>query len=234
MAAPVDGVTVGVRVARHVQPLEGHPLAEAWRREQPIDDRGVGVGGVVREERVDLLRRRRKPGQVEGHPPEERVPVGLRRRLQPRGLQLTLDEGVDSPGGVPADSRIRALVALRCTERPVLTPGRTRRDPALEDADLVLTQRGLALGRHRVEELVPAVNPREQLALPGRRAIDHRVAATISDRVVLEVKPQAALARRGVRPMALEAMLGEDRPDVTREVHLRQRSGGHLEEAGEE
>ena len=78
-------VHVGLRMHEFAKDQD----AVSLQQEQPSGDRGVGVGGVIREERVDLLRRGRQPGQVEGDPPEERVPIGLGRGLEPRRLRAS-------------------------------------------------------------------------------------------------------------------------------------------------
>ena len=74
-------------VAGHVEPVPAPAFAEARRGQQPIDDLLEGVGGVVLEERVDLLGRRRQAGQIEGHAADQRQPVRVadrRRASSPR------------------------------------------------------------------------------------------------------------------------------------------------------
>ena len=78
---------VGVGVAGDVEPVPAPALAVGGRGEQPVDDLGEGVGRVVGEEGVDLLRRRRQAGQVEGRAADQRPPVGRRRGRQARRLR---------------------------------------------------------------------------------------------------------------------------------------------------
>ena len=81
----VELVAVGVGVAGEVEPVPAPALAVVRRREQPVDHLLVGVGRLVVEERVDLLRRRRQAGQVEGDAADECSRVaggaGVSRRL---------------------------------------------------------------------------------------------------------------------------------------------------------
>ena len=51
---------VGLAEAREVEPVVGHALGVGGRGEQAIDEALVGVGRRVRDERVDLLERRRQ------------------------------------------------------------------------------------------------------------------------------------------------------------------------------
>ena len=104
LAHAVVLVAVRVGVARDVEPVGGHALAVGRRRQQAIDDALVGVGGAVGEERVDLGRRRRQPGQIEGHAPQP----GLARRLGRRLPALRLERGAarsDRSRRVPSRSR---------------------------------------------------------------------------------------------------------------------------------
>ena len=62
--APHDAFAVGlvsarVGITRPVEPARGHPLAEAGRSEQAVDDLPIGVGRWVVEEGVDLSGRGR-------------------------------------------------------------------------------------------------------------------------------------------------------------------------------
>ena len=75
-------VAVRVAVVDDVEPVPRPALAVVRRREQPVDQLLVGVGVAVRDERVDLLRRRRQADQVEVQPADQRAAIRLRRRRQ--------------------------------------------------------------------------------------------------------------------------------------------------------
>ena len=60
------GLVLGV--AGHVEPVPAPALAVVRRGQQPVDHLGEGVGRLVGQERLDLLRRRRQADQVERRP----------------------------------------------------------------------------------------------------------------------------------------------------------------------
>ena len=88
----VGVVAGGVGVADHVEPVPAPALAVGGRGEQPVDDLREGVRRLVRQERVDLLGRRRQAGQVEGRAADQRPLVGGRRGRQALRLELREDE----------------------------------------------------------------------------------------------------------------------------------------------
>ena len=95
---------------------------------------------------------------------------------------------------------------------PVLRSGR---DPLREDPPLVLGERHLRVGRRHDEVGVGARDPGDEFAVvrvPGH----DRAGAAVEFREgrVADVEPQPGLPVRVVRPMALEAAVGEDRPHV--------------------
>ncbi len=85
VALDVGLVAVGIGVAREIEPVHRHALAVGRRGEVAIDGALVGAGPRVGEERVDLGRRRRQSGQVEGEPAQQHRPIG--RRLTARGAR---------------------------------------------------------------------------------------------------------------------------------------------------
>ncbi len=84
-----------IAVAHEVEPVPAPSLAVRGRREQAIDKLLVGIRRLVRDERLDLLRRRRQAGQVERHAADERAFDGGLRRLQPGRFEFGEDERVD-------------------------------------------------------------------------------------------------------------------------------------------
>ena len=226
-ALAVGLVAVGVRVAGGVEPLHRHPLAVARRAEQPVDRPLVGVRGVVVEERGQLARRRRQPRQVERRPAQQRRPVGLRRRREALSLETGEDEAVDRVARPVGVGDRRRVGTLRRHERPVRLPLRPLVDPQAERLDLVVRQRlgpaGHPLGRIRGRDAV------EQEALVGASGDDDGPAEprALGERTVLDVEAQAALPARLVRPVATEALPGQDRPHLAREVdRALENSGG--------
>src|SRR5262249_29221354 len=72
-------VPVAVGVAGSIEPVPTPSLAVMRRREQSIDHLLVSVRAPVREERINLGRRRRQSGEIEVDAADERGPVGFRR-----------------------------------------------------------------------------------------------------------------------------------------------------------
>ena len=102
---PVDVglIAEGVGVPRHVEPVDGHPLAEPGRGQQPVDQPLVGVRSAVGQEGVDLGEGRRQTGEVERHPADQPLLARLGRGREPLGLEPGQDEPVDripGPAGV--------------------------------------------------------------------------------------------------------------------------------------
>ena len=64
IAVILEAVRLGV--AHHVEPVLRPAFAVVRRRQQPIDELLIRIGCVIVDERIDLLRRRRQPGKVEG------------------------------------------------------------------------------------------------------------------------------------------------------------------------
>ena len=102
VAAAVDVVAVGVGEPGGVEPVEGQPLAEVGRGQQAIDERLVGVGRRVGQERVDLGRGRGQAGQVERQAADQGGAVGLGGGPQALGLEPGEDEVVDRARGQAA------------------------------------------------------------------------------------------------------------------------------------
>ena len=103
-----------VGVARDVEPVAAPPFAVPGRLQQALDEHLVGAVGIVGQERVDFLGRRRQTGQVKREASNQRAPVRPRRRLNAVLRELGKDEVVDGRadrvqihsvpwGGDPAD-----------------------------------------------------------------------------------------------------------------------------------
>ena len=209
----VTMVAHGVGEARDIQPPHGHALAEVRRSQQPVDLLLIGVGRVVRDEGGELRRRRRQAGQVERDAAEEAFLRRLGRRRDLLLGELGADEGVDgvaAAGGQRGDrDRLQRHVG------PVRLVGRPLRDPATEEFLLRLGQGlvGLLL-RHQVL-FVLGVEALDDLGFVGLARDDRERAALAGlEGFVAEVEAEATLARLRVEPVAVEAGVRHDRPDV--------------------
>ena len=210
-------VTVRVAVVHDVEPVPRPTFTVAGRGEQPVHEPRVGVGRAVAGEGVQLLRRRRQTGEVEIQPPAQRAGVGPGSGPEADGAEFGADKGVDRVRGAGGRRRFRN----RFQRPPVegITHGGARGggpvgprvDPRLDERNLLRRER-VALGRHlHVVDLArDEFHQRTGGALAGD---DIGFAAfTTGQGDGFHVEPVAALLFFG--PVALEAVLGEDRPDV--------------------
>ena len=220
LAVAVHLIAVRVRKPPGVEPVEGHPLAIVGRLQQPGDDLFVRVRRRVRQESVDLGRRRRQPRQVERHAADQGGPVCLRRRRQALLFQLRQDEAIDRIARPRRQLHVRQLRAHRRQIRPVRLVFGARGDPALQG--FLLAGRQLALGIRRRHE---RVGIRRQDAFDQRavRGIAGPNGSGLNCRLAL-IDPQITVAVPSVRPVAGEAVLRKDGPDVAVE---RQNRGQH-------
>jgi len=218
-AGRVGVVAVAVGEPGEVEPRHRHALAIGLAAEQAVHEGLVGAGGSVGEEGVHLVHRGRQAGQVEGDAAQEGPPVGLRGRRQALALEAREDEGVDA---VAPPARVRHRGRLRVGDRlvgPVPTPGRAFLDPSPQHGHLVGRQLLAGRGRRHVLVGIGAGDHLQQARL-GRSAGDHGPDAgfeALGCPLGL-IEAQAGLALGFVGPMALVAMLGQDRADLAVEV----------------
>ncbi len=137
----VGAVAGRVGVAGQVEPDPGPALAVGGVVEEAVDGPLVGARGLVADEALDLLGRRRQAAQVQAGAAQERVAVGLGRGLQPLLLQPVEDPEVDA---VPRPGRVAHLrqgQAIREGSRP--SAGRTR-PPARSSRRRISTSAGVS------------------------------------------------------------------------------------------
>ncbi len=70
-----------VTITRGVHPRQSHPFAVTLARQQRVDELLVGARIGVVYKPLDHPRRRRQPGQVKAHPPNECLAICFPRRL---------------------------------------------------------------------------------------------------------------------------------------------------------
>ena len=132
-----------------VEPVPGHPLAEARRGEEPVDEPLMGVGSGVSAERRHLLRRRREAVEIDRHPADEGPSVGLRHRHEPCLRQPLVEESIDRVAWIRAGVT-RQWRGDEGAKRPPVAAGGGRgrlgdaridgavAHPGLEDRDLLV------------------------------------------------------------------------------------------------
>ena len=196
LAVVVQVQAVGVAVAGGVQPEAGLVLAVARRPQQPVHQLLVGLRRRVRQEGIDLGRRRRQAGQVEAQPAGEGAPVGLGRRLQALALQARPDEVIDRR------RPRRRFRSPRRHQRPVLLPLRPFADPFPDPADF------------RFGKLVSGIGGRHaQRRVGGEGGVDVLGEVDVEvDRQVIAGRPEVEVERQIARHRVQRARLARRRP----------------------
>ena len=221
LAAGVVVEAVRVGVARDVHPVDGQALAEMRRRQQPVRRRlvsGLAPPRHVFEKIIHLLQSRRQARQVEARPAEPDLRCGLDRRLASLLLQPGQDEGVQRLAHPRGISYFRHRRILRRHERPVLLVLRTLRDPSLHRLDLRRRQPLVRFRRRHQFVFMRTEHAQHDLAFLRLPRHDRGVSAQIRVGRTRLVQPQVRLARLRILAVTVEAVLGEDRPDVAVEV----------------
>ena len=223
-------IAARVGVAGRVEPVDGHALAVGGRPQHLVDGVLEGVGRVFVEERGHVGLQRRQARQVEARPAQQRRPVGLVRRSQPARLEPGEHEVVDGVARPLCVGHRGHRRPLGRDERPVRLPLGTLVDPEPQGLDLVRAQRVLVGARHdrgiqaqpvgHPHQRVVGADPVDEQALVGVAGDDDRPPelAAVRERPLCDVEPQAALSPLPVGPVAREAVLGQDRPDLAGEV----------------
>ena len=200
------------------------------RGQQSIERLGPGLGGAVGEEGLQIGVGRRQASEVQrGAAQQGRLGRRTIRR-EALGGHRPGEVGVDSiaAGGRGGHGRFH-----RNLEGPVALVFGSLLDPTFHQRDLILAEHLVELGRGHV--VVRIVGPEALHHLAGLRPArdDSRIAGFAAlERRLGRIKTQAAFDLLLVRPVAGEAGVGEDRPDVAVEMHLLRGGGERHEKAG--
>ena len=125
-------VSVRVRIARGLQPIQRHVLAVARRRQQSVDCLLVSLRRSVFEESVQFCNRRWQSGQIKSHSPQQGRLVRGRRRLQGLAFQPCLHKGIDAVAPPRGILHLRQRRPFGRHKRPmpvILRPGRASLQP---------------------------------------------------------------------------------------------------------
>ena len=101
-----EGVRLVLGVAGDVEPVPAPALAVMRTGQHTIDDPGKGVRRMILQKRLDFLRSRRQPDQVEAGTADQLAFAGGLHWVQLLGFEASEDEVVD---GVPRPGRILDL-----------------------------------------------------------------------------------------------------------------------------
>ena len=113
---------------------------------------------------------------------------------------------------------------LRCDKRPMLFELTPLLDPFPQRFDLLRRERFARIGRRHADVRVVASDPGDQLALVRLARGDHGFRAPQVACIRPDIKPQLGLPLTGIRPVALETIVRQNRPYVAREIELAARS----------
>ena len=190
-------------------------LAVVRRGEQAIHESLVGVVGLVPKEGVGFRRRGRQAGKIEREPADQSLPRCLGRRGKLFCLQRGEDEPVHFVVRPVGLLNGRRLLADGRFKGPMSLILRALLDPLAERSDLFRLELLARIRRRHVLFRVGGVDaPPEVAGLEVAGLDGHRSVFVRRGHTLWEVEPQVGLALRGVKPMAIQAVVSEDRPDV--------------------
>ena len=183
--------------------------------EKAIDDasKGFAVGGGVGLEGLDLLPGRRQSREVKRPPPDQFTPTDPGGLGEPTRLTGAREEAVDVGAGRSVRGGNRR--AADRGERPVPLVRSAGFDPAAQRVDLGRRQAGALGGRRHAQIWIGGEDATHQLTLvwpTGEHGL--RLGPLVG------IQPEVSLARPGVGAVALQAVFGEDWPDIAVEVNL--------------
>ena len=227
-------VPPGLRVTREIEPVLPPALAEVGRREEPVDEVLESPRRVVRQERLDLIGRRRQTQEVEGDAADPGATFSGRRRKQSGGLELDQDvviQRLSRPARV-LDGRWRS--PFHRAPRPVLPPaflqierfglrcpggatagiGRAEGHPAYQSFDLAPAQP--ALGRH-LQVRIFVADRLDEAALLRLAGDDDRPALAALDPALPAVEEQPPLEPLRPGRVTAVALAHQERPDLALE-----------------
>ena len=217
-----------VAVARGVHPRQRHPFAVTLARQQRVDELLVGARVGVVDKPLDRPRRRRQPGQVKAHPPDECPAICFPRRLNPLGsIRASVKKSIWIPWPSAA-LHLGKLRTLGSDKSPMPLPLRALLDPALDRGNLIRRQFFLGLlRRHAVIRIVRGDFLVQQTL--GRFAWhDDPLVAGAAEEAALDVESQLGLAMILVRPVALHAVMRQNRAHMHPKPKLLRRGRPHL------
>ena len=206
-----------IGVAPHVHPVAPPALAMAGIGDEPVDEGLVPIGGIVGEDRRELLRLRGEAEEIEMEATDENLARSFRLGSDPRLLPCRLEEGIDRILDTlrmgdrrhrRADARPESPVLARVGLGSLVSRRRAAgSDPGFQGFDLLWFERlPLPLRRHALGR-VGMDDPRDKRS--GRRVAwdDDGASITPGQEPRRGVDPQTGLL--GQRPVAGKAAVGE-------------------------
>ena len=201
--------------ANDIEPADRHLLAVVRAGEQAVYKQHVCIRTCVRDECRDLVRSGRQAEQVEGKPANERPSIGLGRRRE-ADLGQPLPHEMIHPVGIG-----RHLGLHRFLIGPVQLVFRPFLDPSRQELLLLRVELLVRLRRRHQFVRVGRVDPRHERAFRWLAGHDR----TGRYGIITVVQPQIGLPMAGIRPVAIKAVVGKNRPDVAVERNLIRQYG---------
>ena len=197
LLAAVD-IALGVGIAGDVEPVPPLLLPVSWRREEPIDEFFIGVGGGIGDEGCHLPRLRRQSGQVVTDAADERPPIRFGSAGEPRPGEGRVDEPIDERRLERACRRLRErlkgpvvflLFDHRRPSRRRLGPGGPGHDPGLDRPDLFCGEPSPRLRRRHPHFFIGMAETEEKLRLVGTAGQESRAGVTAREEPRAGVEP---------------------------------------------
>ena len=223
LAVVVDVDPVRIAVARCVEPVPGAVLAPLLGLEQPVDELLVGVFRRIVQEGIHDAGIGRQPRQVERGTARQRPPVRLGCRGQALGIEARENETIERVAGPLGVNHGRHPRTDDPIERPVLIPRGALVDPAPQDVDLLVAQRLVRVRRRHPQARAGVRDALVHQAGRGIALDDRMPVGSLRESAVLGIQTEPHLSRALVRPVALEAVVGQDGPHLPLKIHGRRR-----------
>ena len=189
----------------------------------PLDRRVAGGFAPRRHvsgEGIEFGRRGRQSGEIETRATQPRFRRGHGGGRQPFAFQSRQHKPVERmarPGGAAHGGR-RCLP--RRLEGPVLLIHRALGHPAADERDLFRSNVLVAVLRRHLLVGILGREAEEEFTVGGLSRHDHRIAVAVAGDALPVVEPQFGFAAMGILPVATQAVLREDRPDIAVKFEL--------------
>ena len=216
---PVFLIAVGVGIAGQIEPAPGPAFAILRARHEPLDELLVGIGSGVGQKGVEFFGRWGDADQIEPNAAAERGPIGFRGGDEALLFQPGQHKSIDLVAGPVGPGHSRHRRRLGGDEGPMRLIFGAGGDPLFENPLLGCGEGHLRGGGRHDDIGSGTFDPSHQFAVVGM-ARHHcpQAAVEFPERLRPQIEPQPGLAAGFVRPMALEAAVGEDRPHLAGEV----------------
>ena len=218
-------VADGAGKTDQIKPVGGHPFSKGRLRQQGINPIGHHLvkRSLVLGEGIHLIGMRRQTGKVEMKPADQGDTVGIRGWIQSAFLKLGKDEAIN-PMVRPFLSRRRYGFFTGRLVGPIFFVLRPLENPLLDNFALLGLHHLVGLGGWHNFVWVRIHDAGPHLAGFQVARDQGGITSEVAGSSFLGVKTQVGLTFVGIRPMAKEAVVREDRTDIGVKIHRRRQS----------